>query len=68
MAISERHAVTVLLTEDHLCKMIGNHFVTENELSDRVKIAGIVQKLLDSALRLPDTPWHDWDGWGQGLE
>jgi hypothetical protein len=27
-----------------------------------------VQTLLDSALGLPETPWHDWDDWVKGLE
>jgi hypothetical protein len=68
MAISERRAVTVLLTEQHLRKMIEDHFLKENELGDRVKVARIVQKLLDGALGLPDSPWHDWDDWVKGLE
>jgi hypothetical protein len=68
MAISERRTVTVLLTEEHLRKMIEDHFLNENELGDRVKVARIVQKLLDGALGLPDRSWHDWDGWVKGLE
>ena len=68
MAISERRAVTVLLTEEHLRKMIENHFLKENEVGDRVKVARIVQKLLDGALSLPDRPWHDWDDWAKGFE
>ena len=47
MAISERRAVTVLLTEEHLRKMIEDHLLKENEIGDRVKVARIVQKLLD---------------------
>ena len=35
MAISKRRAVTVLLTEEHLRKMIENHLLTENEVGDR---------------------------------
>jgi hypothetical protein len=68
MAISERRAVTVLLTGEHLRKMIEDHFLKENELGDRIKVAGIVQKLLDGALGLPNRPWHDWDDWVKGLE
>ena len=60
MAKSKRHAVTVLLTEDHLRKMIDNHLLKE--------VARIVQKLLNGALDLPDRPWHDWDDWVKGLE
>jgi len=60
--------VTVLLTEEHLRKMIEDHFLQENELGDRVKIARIVQKLVDAGLGLPDRPWHDWDQWVKGLE
>ena len=48
--------------------MIEDHFLRENELNDRVKIARIVQKLLNAALGLPDRPWHDWDEWVKGLE
>jgi len=68
MAISKRHAVTVLLTEDHLRKMIDNHLLKEEDIADRVKVARIVQKLLSGALDLPDRPWHDWDDWVKGLE
>ena len=49
MAISERRAVTVLLTEEHLRKMIEDHLLQEDEIGDRVKIARIVQKLLDAS-------------------
>jgi hypothetical protein len=68
MAISARRAVTVLLTEEHLRKMIADHLLEENEIGDRVKVARIVQKLLNGALGLPDRPWHDWDDWVKGLE
>jgi hypothetical protein len=68
MAISERCAVAVLLTEEHLRKMIEDHLLKENEIGDRVKVARIVQKLLDTGLGLPDRPWHDWDEWVKGLE
>jgi hypothetical protein len=68
MAISERCAVTILLTEDHLRKMIEDHLLKENEIGDRLKVARIVQKLLDTSLGLPDRTWHDWDEWAKGLE
>jgi hypothetical protein len=68
MAQSKGRAVTVLLTEDHLRKMIDDHLLTEEEIGDRVKGARVVQKLLDGALDLPDKPWHDWDDWVKGLE
>jgi hypothetical protein len=68
MTILQTGAVTVLLTEEHLRKIIGDRVLTENELGDWVKVTGVVQKLLDSALSLPDRPWHDWNGWGKGLE
>jgi hypothetical protein len=68
MAISDRRAVTVLLTDEHLSKMIGDHLLMENEIDDRVKVARIVQKLLDSSLGLPEKPWHDWDEWAKGFE
>jgi hypothetical protein len=68
MAKSKRHAVTVLLTDDHLRKMIDDHLLKEEEIGDRVKVARIVQKLLNGALDLPDKPWHDWDDWVKGLE
>ena len=50
MAKSKRHAVTVLLTEDHLRKMIDDHFFKEEYIGDRVKVGRIVQKLLNGAL------------------
>jgi hypothetical protein len=68
MTTPERQAVTVLLTEEHLHKMIDDHLLKEEEIGDRVKVARIVQKLLDSSLGLPDRPWHDWDEWVKGLE
>ena len=68
MAKSKRHAVTVLLIEDHLRKMIDDHLIKEEDIGDRVKVARIVQKLLNGALDLPDKPWHDWDDWVKGLE
>jgi hypothetical protein len=68
MAISERRTVTVLLTEEHLRGMIEDHLLKEDEIGDRVKVARIVQKLLDTGLGLPDRPWHDWDDWVKGLE
>jgi Trp operon repressor len=68
MTISGRRAVTVLLTEEHLRKMIEDHLLTKDEMDDRVKVARIVQKLLDTSLGLPDRPWHDWDEWAKGFE
>jgi len=32
-----------------------------------VKPSRVVRKSLDTALGLPDLPWHDWDEWGRGL-
>jgi len=32
-----------------------------------VKPSRVVRKSLDTALGLPDLPWHDWDEWGKGL-
>lgn len=65
MPISERGALTVLLTEEHLRKMIESHLLKENEIRDRLKVARIVQKLLDTSLGLPNGPW---DEWAKGLE
>ena len=48
--------------------MIDNHLLKEEDIADRVKVARIVQKLLNGALDLPDRPWHDWDDWVKGLE
>ena len=68
MAMSETCAVTILLTKEHLRKMIEDHLLKENEIGDRITVARIVQKLLDTSLGLPDRPWHDWDDWVKGLE
>ena len=68
MAILEKRAVTVLLTEEHLRKMIDVDLLKENEIGDRVKVARIAQKLLDTGLGLPDRSWHEWDDWAKGLE
>jgi hypothetical protein len=51
-----------------LRKMIDDHLLKEEEMDDRVKVARIVQKIVDTGLELPDTPWHDWDEWVKGLE
>jgi hypothetical protein len=66
--VTEKREVTVLLTEEHLRKMIDDHLLKENEIGDRVKVARIVQKLLDTGLGLPDRSWHEWDDWAKGLE
>jgi hypothetical protein len=68
MAKPERRTVMVLLTEMHLRKMIDDHLLKEDEISDQVKVARVVQTLLDGALGLPEKPWHDWDDWVKGLE
>ena len=68
MQTGEKRAVTVLLTEEHLRKMIEDHILKEDEIGDRIKIARIVQKLLDTGLGLPDRQWHEWDDWVKGLE
>ena len=68
MALFERRAVTVLLTEEHLRKIVEDHLLKEDEIDDRVKVARIVQKLLDTGLGLPDRSWHGWDDWVKGLE
>ena len=39
MQTGEKRAVTVLLTEEHLQKMIEEHLLKEDEIGDRVKIA-----------------------------
>jgi hypothetical protein len=68
MAIPERRTVTVVLTEMHLRKMMDDHLLEEDEISDQAKVAPVVQTLLDGALGLPEKPWHDWDDWVKGLE
>lgn len=68
MAIPKKCTATVLLTEEHLRKIIEDHFLQEKELSDRVKVARVVQELVDAGLGLAGRPWHDWDEWAKGLE
>jgi hypothetical protein len=48
--------------------MIEDHLLKEDEIDDQVKVARVMQKLLDSALGFPEKPWHDWDEWVKGLE
>jgi hypothetical protein len=67
MTAPENRAVTVLLTEEHVRRMIEYHLLKEDEISDPVKLSRVVRKSLDAALGLPDLPWHDWDEWGKGL-
>lgn len=68
MTSLEKRTITVLLTEDHVGKMVENHLLTADEADDRAKVARVVRTLLDGALGLPDTPWHEWDDWAKGLE
>ena len=68
MTDPERRTVKVLLTEEHLRKMVDEHLLAEDETGDNAKIARVVRRLLDGALGLPETPWHDWDDWVKGLE
>jgi hypothetical protein len=65
---SQRQTVRVLLTEEHLRKMVDDHLLRKVDIGDQVKVARAVQKVLDEGLGLPETSWHDWDGWGEGLE
>ena len=50
MTTTERHAVALLLTEEHLRKMIDDHLLKEEEMGDRVKVARVVQKIVDTGL------------------
>ena len=50
MATPGSREVSVLLTEEHLQKLIEDHLLKENETDDRVKIARIVQKFVDAGL------------------
>ncbi len=68
MSAHRKQSVTVLLTEEHLRKIVDDHLLTENELGDRIKTARVIQKLVDSGLGLPDRPWHEWDDWAKGFE
>lgn len=68
MAVSTRREVTVLVSDEQLRKMVEDHLLEENELEDRIKLARVVQKLVDTSLGLPDRPWHEWDEWVKGLE
>jgi NifB/MoaA-like Fe-S oxidoreductase len=64
----KKRTVKLLLTEEHLRKMIENNLLDRGDLEDAAKVAHTVQKVLDKGLGLPETSWHDWDGWGEGLE
>ena len=68
MATSKRHTATVLLTNEHLHKMIEDHLLQENELSDQSKVARVVQQLVNTGLGFADRSWRDWDEWAKGLE
>jgi phosphatidylserine/phosphatidylglycerophosphate/cardiolipin synthase-like enzyme len=68
MATSKRHTATVLLTDEHLHKMVEDHLLQENELSDQSKVARVVQQLVNTGLGLADRSWRDWDEWAKGLE
>jgi len=68
MAISAGRDVTILLSDEHLRKIAEDHLLAGKDLEDRVKLARVVQKLVDASLGLPDRPWHEWDEWVKGLE
>ena len=67
-ATSKRHTATVLLTDEHLHKMIEDHLLHESELNDQSKVARVVQQLVETGLGFAHRPWHDWDEWAEGLE
>ena len=67
-ATSKRHTATVLLTDEHLHKMIEDHLMHESELNDQSKVARVVQQLVNTGLGLADRSWRDWDEWAKGLE
>ena len=68
MKKSERYAVTVFRTKEHLSKVIDDHLLKEDEIDDQVKVARVMQRLMDSVSGFPQKPWHDWDEWVRGLE
>jgi hypothetical protein len=68
MISQEQRTVTVFVTREHLRKMMDNHLLKEEEIDDQAKIARVVQGLLDRALGLPETSWHEWDDWATGVE
>jgi hypothetical protein len=43
MAKFENRDVTVLLTDDHLRKMMEDHLLTDDEIGDRVTVARVTQ-------------------------
>ena len=53
MATRGERSITVILTSEHLRKMVDDHLLAEDELDDRSKMAGVVQKLVDTGLGLP---------------
>lgn len=67
MTCQEMRTISVLLTPEHLQKMVEFHLLAEGETTDAMKIARVVRMLLDGALGLPEKPWHDWDEWAKGL-
>jgi len=67
MAISGGRAVTVLLTEEHMRKIIEQHLLKEDEISDPVKLSRVVQKSLDTALGLPDVHGTTGTNGGRGV-
>ena len=53
MKKSERYAVTVFRTKEHLSKVIDDHLLKEDEIDDQVKVARVMQKLMDQSLGVP---------------
>ena len=62
MAKAKRHAVTVLLTEDHLRKMIDDHLITEGDIRFRIlhgrPTIADAQKLVQMISGDKAKPWH----------
>ena len=68
MTNPNRREATVILTEQHLRKIVDDHLLNEDEIRDQTKISRVLQRLVDRGLGLPETPWHNWDDWEKGLE
>ena len=64
----KKHAVTVIVTDEHFRKMVDGHLLKEDEIGDDSKVARAVQMLPNSTLELPEEPQQDWDDWVKGLQ
>ena len=68
MAVSKRRAATILLTEEHLQKMVGVIIPRRKKSMIASRSLALCKNCWTRVWQFPDRPWHDWDEWAKGFE